>query len=433
MRRFLPVLLGAALAVSLPAAEPNRERMVVVISLDGFPSYALEDPRLPIPTIRRLAREGAAAVSSRPINPTVTWPNHTAMVTGTDASRHQVLYNGLLVRPSADKPGKIEPWRPKDEMVRQPTLYDLAVKAGLSTAQVDWVAIYGAPNITWKFAEIPDPDGTIEKELIGRGVATREQLATFGESSQAWRDRIWTQAAAHILVEHKPNLMLFHLLNMDSTHHRYAPMSAASYTAFAFADDRVKELYDALDKAGLLPRTTFLIVSDHGFHRVKHLIHAEPALAAAGIKGAWVVPEGGTEMIYVSDPAQRAALLPRLRETLRNVEGVEDVFGEEAFDKLGLPRASEPSPDLVLSAKPGYAFSGGSKGPVITDVAEAGSHGYLNTNPDMQAIFIAWGAGIRSGARLEQVSTMDVGPTAAALLGLDMGPVQGRVLQEILK
>jgi predicted AlkP superfamily pyrophosphatase or phosphodiesterase len=355
------------------------------------------------------------------------------MVPGTDASRHQVLYNGLLVRPTAEKPGKVEPWRPKDEMVRQPTVYDLAFDAGLSTAQVDWVAIYGARSITWKFAEVPDPDGPIEKELIGRDVATREQLAAFDESNPAWRDRIWTAAAAHILVEHKPNLMLFHLLNMDSTHHRYGPMSSASYTAFSFADDRVKEIYDALDKAGLLERTTFLIVSDHGFHRVKHLVHAEAALSAAGVKGAWVVPEGGTAMVYVADPARRAALLPGLRDKLRKVEGVEGVFGEEAFDQLGLPRASEPSPDLVLSAKSGYSFSGGSKGPVVTGVADAGSHGYLNTNPDMQAIFIAWGAGIRSGARLEEVSAMDVGPTAAALLGLRMGPVQGRVLQEILK
>jgi predicted AlkP superfamily pyrophosphatase or phosphodiesterase len=407
--------------------------MVVVISLDGFPNYALQDPRLPIPTLRRLAREGATAASMRTINPTVTWPSHTAMVTGTDASRHQVLYNGLLVRPTATEPGKIEPWRPKDEMVRRPTVYDLAYNAGLSTAQVDWVAIYGARTITWQFAEVPAPEGAIEKELIARGVITRDQVADFGKGSQAWRDGIWTQAAAHILVEHKPNLMLFHLLNMDSIHHRYGPMSAASYTAFAFMDDRVKEIYDAVQKAGLLERTTFLIVSDHGFRNVQHLIHSDVALAAAGIEGAWVVPEGGTAMVYVKDPARRAELVPRLSEALRAVDGVEGVFGEEAFDKFGLPRGSGPAPDLYLAAKPGYSFSGGSKGPVITDVAQAGSHGYLNTDPEMQCIFLAVGAGIRRGARLEEISTMDLAPTIATLLGLDMGAVQGRVLREILE
>jgi predicted AlkP superfamily pyrophosphatase or phosphodiesterase len=280
---------------------------------------------------------------------------------------------------------------------------------------------------------VPDPDGAIEKELIARGVVTREQLAKFDESSGTWRDRIWTEAAIQILVEHKPNLMLYHLLNMDSTHHHYGPMSPASYTAFAFADDRVKELCDALAKAGLLDRVTFLIVSDHGFRSIKHLIHAEAALASAGLKGAWVVPEGGTAMVYVENPERRAELLPRLRKALGSVEGVESVSGEEDFDKFGLPRSSEPSPDLLLAAKPGYSFSGGGKGPVVTDVAEGGSHGYLNTDPDMQAIFVASGAGIRSGVQLDAVSPMDVAPTIAALLGLQMGPVQGRVLSEILK
>ena len=52
-------------------AEARKDRMVVVISLDGFPAYALDDPRLPIPTLRRLAREGVAALgharNSRPL------------------------------------------------------------------------------------------------------------------------------------------------------------------------------------------------------------------------------------------------------------------------------------------------------------------------------------------------------------------------------
>src|ERR1700690_737637 len=79
----------AFIALATPAflaAQVHKERIVVVISLDGFPAYALDDPRLPIPTLRSLAKEGAVAASMRPINPTVAWPNHTAMVTGVGAS-----------------------------------------------------------------------------------------------------------------------------------------------------------------------------------------------------------------------------------------------------------------------------------------------------------------------------------------------------------
>ena len=126
------------------AKKIQKDRTVVVISLDGFPAYALDDPRLPIPTLRKLAREGVMAVSMRPVNPTVTWPNHTAIVTGVDPSQHQVLFNGLLIRPQDGAKPTIEPWRDKEQMVHGPTIYDIAYNAGLTTAQVDWVAIENA-------------------------------------------------------------------------------------------------------------------------------------------------------------------------------------------------------------------------------------------------------------------------------------------------
>jgi predicted AlkP superfamily pyrophosphatase or phosphodiesterase len=225
-------------------AEANKHRTVVVISLDGFPAYALDDPRLPTPTLRKLAREGVAATSMRPVNPTVTWPNHTAIVTGVDASEHHVLFNGLLTRPDGGGRPSIEPWRDKETMVHAPTIYDIAHEAGLTTAQVDWVAIYRAKTITWQFPELPDPNGVIERELIADGTVTAEQLHTFEDSSQAWQDEIWTAAAEEILEKHKPNLLLFHLLTLDDTNHEYGPMSPASFTAMAFLDAKVKQILE---------------------------------------------------------------------------------------------------------------------------------------------------------------------------------------------
>jgi len=399
--------------------------MVVVVSLDGVPSYALEDPRLPIPTIRRLIREGASVNAMRVENPTVTWPSHTSMVTGVNASRHQVLYNGLLIPPSDGKPGRIEPWRDKDEMVRATTVYDIAHGAGLTTAQVEWVAIYGARTITWKFPEIPDPDGEIEKELTARGVVDRQQLAEFGKGSNAWRDIIKTEAALHILTTRKPNLMLFHLGNTDSVNHQYGPLSRASYTAYALADARVTQLCEGLKQAGLLDRITLLIVSDHGFRAVNHLIQADSILKSKGIGGAWVVPEGGTAMVYATGAADRVA------EALRDAEGVQTILGRDAYAELELPASGANSPDLVLVAKPGYAFSGG-RAPVAAPFS-GGSHGFLSTDPQMNAILVAWGAGVRRGARLERGTLMDVGPTIAELLGVKMSNVQGRVLRELLQ
>jgi len=425
------------------ATKPHKKRTVVVISLDGFPAYALDDPRLPIPTLRKLAREGVVAASMRPINPTVTWPNHTAIITGVNASEHEVLFNGLLIRPKDGAKPTIEPWRDKEQLVHAPTIYDVAYNAGLTTAQVDWVAIYGAKTITWHFPELPDPKGKIERELIDAGLVTPEQLRAFEDSSQAWQDEIWTAAAVDILQKYRPNLLLFHLLTLDDTNHEYGPMSPASMTAMAFLDAKVKQIVDVIECSGRAKNTTVIVVSDHGFRSYKHKIHPNVMLKQKDLlneepghtKGeAWVLPEGGTAGVYVTDPDHKAELVPKLRRMFTDVEGIDGVYGVDQFGELGfpLPAASDQAPDLVLAASPDYVFSGESEGDLVTNVTEGGTHGYINTDPKMQAIFMAWGAGIPKGVRLGNISNLDVAPTIAALLGVDMKHVSGHAIREIV-
>ena len=83
----------AAFCPLVATAEPH----VVVISIDGLPAYLLDDPQASLPVIRGLAKEGAAAEDGmRVSNPSVTWPNHTTLMTGVHPERHGVLFNGLL-------------------------------------------------------------------------------------------------------------------------------------------------------------------------------------------------------------------------------------------------------------------------------------------------------------------------------------------------
>ena len=443
--RLLYWLCVAALTASavLSAAEVHKDCMVVVISLDGFPAYALDDPRLPIPTLRKLAREGVAAESMQPINPTVTWPNHTAIVTGVDASEHHVLFNGLLTRPADGERPSSEPWRDKSVMVHAPTIYDLAFEAGLTTAQVDWVAIYGAKTITWQFAELPDPNGPIEREMIAESIVSADQLRKFEDSSQAWQDEMWTRAALKILREHHPNLLLFHLLTLDDMNHQYGPMSPASFTAMALLDGYVKQVVDQLESSGLAKKATLIIVSDHGFRGIKYKIHPNVLLhdkgilkeSANGTTGdAWVVSTGGTAMVYINNPSRKAALTTELREILNGAEGIDRIYSVDEFSELGLPTpsASDQAPDLMLAAKPDYVFSNESSGEYITPTS-GGTHGYLNTDPKMQSIFLAWGAGVPSGVRLKSISNLDVAPTIAQILGLEMKNVKGKPIEAIVK
>jgi hypothetical protein len=89
---------------------------------------------------------------------------------------------------------------------------------------------------------------------------------------------------------------------------------------------------------------------------------------------------------------------------------------------------------LFLTAKEGYAFSADPNGPAVVDTAPAslGAHGYVSTDPEIQALFIAFGRGIKPGVVLESVANLDIAPTAARLLDLELANVEGRVLDEIL-
>jgi predicted AlkP superfamily pyrophosphatase or phosphodiesterase len=278
--------------------------------------------------------------------------------------------------------------------------------------------------------------------MIAEDIVTAEQLRTFENSSQAWQDEMWTAAAVKILKEHHPNLLLFHLLTVDDLNHEYAPMSPASLTAMALVDSYVKQVVDLLKTSGLAQKTTLIIVSDHGFRPIKHKIHPNVLLrekglltgAADTIKGdAWVLSTGGTAMVYITNSQKKATLIPELRRILNTAEGVDRVYVGDELAKLGLPvpSATDQGPDLVLSAKPDYVFSNEADGDYLIP-ATGGTHGYLNTDPAMQAIFIAWGAGIPRGVHLDKLSNLDIAPSIAALLGLEMKTAKGTPIEAIV-
>ena len=334
MKLSIALLVGfALLSGSAFAQAPAAHAKVVVISLDGFPAYALEDPKLPIPTLRELIRNGVSAPMTA-INPTVTWPNHTTMVTGVRADEHGLLTNGTIVHTGAWPPVKVEPLIEKEKMVHVPTVYDAAYAAGLTTAQVDWVAINKARTITWAFSEWASADGPLEREMLAKGVITASDLQGFEKANILFRDQIWTRAAAYLIKQHQPDLLLFHLLSLDSVHHQYGPNTLAGRAAIAFLDSCVEKIVAAVHEAGLADRTTFLIVADHGFKAYTKIVRPGNALDAAGLKGkAYVLPEGGTAFVYI-DPAQAAELVPQVRRALEGVEGIDRIIDPE--NRLGL-------------------------------------------------------------------------------------------------
>src|SRR5688572_17075153 len=95
-RGLIAVIVGCLL---LLVSSVHAEQHVVIITIDGFPAYLMNDKAAPIPTLRKLAAEGVLAEGMRPVNPSVTWPNHTTLISGVKPEKHSCFFNGVLMRP----------------------------------------------------------------------------------------------------------------------------------------------------------------------------------------------------------------------------------------------------------------------------------------------------------------------------------------------
>ena len=454
-RPILAILLGiAALSFSATVRGAAPDRHVVVICIDGLAAYLIDDPKAPLPTIRRLAREGAIVDGGmRVSNPSVTWPNHTSLVTGVRPEKHGVLANGVFVRGAPGIPVFIDPRRDKSDLVRVPTIYDALHEAGMTTAEVNWPCTRGAKTLDDSFPDVPEAvthsTPRLKAELVKLGLLSEATDKAFGANSTVGRDYIWTETACHIIRQRKPNLLLLHLLNVDSTHHAEGAQSPPGYTANAYADMCVAKVLAALDEAGIRAKTTVLVVADHGFTltpkaiRPNAVFRKEGMLSLGGGKvteaRVHVISEGGTGLIYCTDPSTSDADRKRVKDLLEEKEGVAEVLEPTQFAKHGLPHPREYSqaPDLVVVTKDGYGVSTTAEGDdfVVGNIegkVSLGSHGFIATLSKMNAPCILSGAGIRSGVHLKEAENIDIAPTVALILGIKNFSTDGHALSKAL-
>ncbi len=456
-RTFTTIAVGVGLSISCATAAPGpaSDRIVVVVSLDGFASFYLNDPKADLPTLRRLADEGVVARGMKASLPTMTWPNHTTLVTGVSPGRHGVIANNYWDREKAVSKTLIaDPIFLKDEIVKVPTVYDVVHDAGLKTAGINWPAARGAPTLDWTLPDVHSnslftayatPGLLDEMRSAGIKFDHFEEWSKKGESHM--RDELYTKTLVHVIKEHRPNLALVHLIDADHLQHLHGPRSPEVYKALRVLDDYVKEIWEVMEKE-FPGRATLMVVSDHGFSEVRQKIQPNVLLRQAGLlqvrgmditeRRVFAFPQGGSCFIYVLDKKNRGKLSKQVAAMFKGVEGVDRVILPKDYKKSGMiPPDEDPRmADLVLTAKEGYTFSNVAAGDVLVTPASdklTGTHGHDPEFDNLKALFIGWGAGVKAGVDLKQIDNRDVAPTAAALLGVKMKNVEGRVLREMLK
>jgi predicted AlkP superfamily pyrophosphatase or phosphodiesterase len=435
-------------------AEPHADRCVILVTIDGLANFYFDDPLADMPTIHKLARDGARSQGMVSVFPTVTWPNHVALTTGATTAKTGVVGNSYLDRATGKPVALIcDPVFDKDQTVKVPTVFDAAHAAGLKTAAISWPATRNAGAIDWNapdmFGDGWDRFGTRSwlAELRGEGIPVDRQARWCGEATGGcMRDWLYTRMAAQVIRKHAPNLLLLHLVEMDHVEHRTGPRSPEAYWCARYSDDRIRELVEAVGHSKFAGKTTLFVCSDHGFSPVRHNIHPNVVLRKLGLlevqkeksakQAAYCLSQGGASAVYVLDRGRRAQILKQLQEELPKIEGVEAVLDARQFTQLGQPTPEQDprGADLWLAAKCGYGFDDAVKGEDAVSHLKTtiGTHGHLPDQPALLATCVVWGAGVKPGTELGKVSNLSIAPTIARILGVALPTADGEPLQKLL-
>jgi predicted AlkP superfamily pyrophosphatase or phosphodiesterase len=453
LSRILVALATLLCACCGPAgAEPRSDRCVILVTIDGLANFYLDDPGADMPTIHRLAREGARAQGMVSVFPTVTWPNHVALITGATTAKTGVVGNSYLDR-ATGKPVTLitDPVLDKDETVKVPTVFDAAHAAGLKTASISWPATRNAQALDWNAPDMSgdgwDRFGTQSwlAELRAEGLPVERQARWCGEvTGGSMRDWLYTRMAAQLLQKHAPNLLLLHLVEMDHVEHRAGPSSPEAYWCTRYSDDRIRDLVEAIGQSKFAGKTTLFVCSDHGFQPVQHNIHLNVLLRKLnllelqeGKPAASCLSQGGAAAIYVLDRARREQIVKQIQKELAGIEGVGAVLDAPQFTKLGQPTPEQDprGADLWLAAKCGYSIDDAAKGEeVVTHLkTTVGTHGHLPDQPALLATCVVWGAGVKPGTELGKISNLSIAPTIARILGIELPTADGKPLTKLIE
>jgi predicted AlkP superfamily pyrophosphatase or phosphodiesterase len=344
--------------------------------------------------------------------PSQTIPAHASIITGSPPADHSVTsdYSFDLESASQSK----APHKSARE-IKTETIFDVARRAKLVVAAVGFPLTAAAP------ISFNQPD--------------------------AADDFVKATAATDIIEKHRPNLLLVNFTSFDEAQRRYGLLSAKSLKAIETIDGLVKEIVDAAESSRIAEETTFILVSDSGASKVEKEFNPNVLLA----KKEWLASDGhgritswravaqsfgGSAAVFVKDPKDED-FIREIEKFFTGQSGKTDspiwrVITMREATKLG----ADPRAALYLDAAPSYAITAKPTGSPVTNLskgADRTARGYSPSRVETRALFVIAGKGIKSGAQTPYARLIDIAPTVARLLGLELKTARGRVISEVIK
>jgi hypothetical protein len=308
LRRQDGRVLDEILDVDVPL--PTR---LYVFLMDGMHHTELEDrlARDPdgLPNLRRLRERAAVLLGGSMVNfPSITWPSHTAIVTGTWCGHHDVVNPTYYLRDARETVSP-QGLQIGTERFASATVESLHEAFHRRDPDAFTVAIHAPFGRSAKHA-------VLEGRNLCERVRVKELTAVFGaEMNPRWADEhpavaseslLDTRGLAQIieLLQRDdlpvPAFVYHELAVTDGAGHEYGPHHDGLADALTETDRRIGHVLDELDRQGLFDDTLFVVSADHGMAPQDVSLHANPAAHVLEAGFSAVVAE---PMIWLRDVA----------------------------------------------------------------------------------------------------------------------------------
>ncbi|MEA5018355.1 MAG: ectonucleotide pyrophosphatase/phosphodiesterase [Erysipelotrichaceae bacterium] len=409
-----------------------------------------------LPNFAEVFERGSYVKSIEPACPALTYCCHTTIVTGKHVKNHGIVHNEILERGAKNK----APWHSMRKDIKAKTFLDYAMEAGLTTCSLSW-PITGNANYTYNMPMIvPYSYKGWEPEPYLEGNATTNLMDQYFWKYGRYikgNDRsldLYTMAIAPDLIRDfgQPDIMLVKMCDLDSVRHTDGVYHENTKEQLRKHDEEFRILKETIKRYGDYENTNFMIIGDHGQTDIHDVLKINKLFVD---KGFITLDENGDILSYkayghstglacfveVSNPDDEELLIEvrSFLETLKDDAAIALAFVYDSKEASELINLEGPF-DFVIESKHNIAFNEDCTGTSIWGSKEPGNHktgaathGSCIKNRVESTTLIAAGPAFKQGVVVEVADMVDEAPTMAAVMGLTMIDVDGRVIKEILK
>ncbi|KAI0755226.1 Phosphodiest-domain-containing protein [Daedaleopsis nitida] len=341
------------------------KKTAIIVSIDGLRADYLD--RGLTPHLLAISKDGLRAKSMKPVFPTLTFPNHWALMTGLYAETHGIVGNnfwdpatGLVFEYNRIESAWIPGWWSGEPM------WETAEKAGVRTANLMW----------------PGPPKT------STGVAPTYFVP--------WRDKVPLQekldqilAWIDLSIEARPQLIMAYEPSLDQAGHYAGPTSKLVDKVLKQVDVFAKDLHDEIEARNLTDIVDIVFVSDHGMTDTSHpeLVFIDDILG-----DGWNHIEhedGWPAMGFRFDSEENTEKYYNVLLNASALSGGKfEVFTHNTMPERWHFVNNERIAPIYVVPRMGYALTNRIEN---GSGMNKGSHGYDNDYKEMHAMFVAHG------------------------------------------